>query len=264
MVWVFLTSAGSGWVPRGRGERGARAAFPSGPVSARNPFRPDAFPPGSPPVPFLFRPSAGAARRPRRGAEGAGSGGVAGSGLPGALLQPCFSLRRIGDSMWRRPAWQVGPCGAAAERGASRDCPATGLRSAAVPGRGGAGRAERPGALARPCPLGLLSGREWGHSHGSEKWDISGVLWEMSFFCFPIPAHGPEMCLGVTPPTPLPALLLGWSMCWNNGSSFTAFPLAVLRVLCPRFTFRTSGRCIHCSFQGMDVLFGRSWSICEM
>lgn len=30
-------------------------------------------------------------------------------GLPGALLQPCFSLRRRGDSMLRRPAWQVGP-----------------------------------------------------------------------------------------------------------------------------------------------------------
>ncbi|KAM4902013.1 single-stranded DNA-binding protein, mitochondrial [Sylvia borin] len=70
--------------------------FSGGRVSARS----------LPPVAFLFRPPAGAARRWETcGGRGLGWRGRAAA--PWALLQPCSSLRRLGGSMWRRPAWQV-------------------------------------------------------------------------------------------------------------------------------------------------------------
>lgn len=81
-------------------------------------FRPDplcAGPVASLPLPAIALRGGGG-----RGAEDGGSGGsgrpgrgalAAGRGFPPALLQPCFSLRRRGGGMLRRPAWQVGPCG---------------------------------------------------------------------------------------------------------------------------------------------------------
>ncbi|KAK2539629.1 hypothetical protein Q9233_001669 [Columba guinea] len=42
-----------------------------------------------------------------RGAGGVAGGTGGGTGLAPALLQPCFSLRRRGGGMLRRPAWQV-------------------------------------------------------------------------------------------------------------------------------------------------------------
>lgn len=171
------------WVPRPRARGGGRCRLGRG-----------AFPPGT------CRPSLSssgppqAQRRERRGGRGVGWRGWAGA--PWALLQPCSSLRRLGGSMWRRPAWQVGPCGAgpgrsgcgrggtrpgrprggegaAGERQLQPLCPAAGLAETLRPRNSarplpwpGEGRTGRPGALAWPCPLvrasalGLPLGRE--------------------------------------------------------------------------------------------------------
>lgn len=85
-------------VPRSTAGGGRGVAFPPGPSLTR-------------PRPFLSG-SGGLRELRRERYRGRGFGGVGGgTGLPSALLQPCFSLRRHGGGMWRRPAWQVGPGG---------------------------------------------------------------------------------------------------------------------------------------------------------
>lgn len=102
-----------------------------------------AFPPGT------SRPSLSSSGRPRAHRERCGRRGVGWrgrAGAPWALLQPCSSLRRLGGSMWRRPAWQVGPCGAGA---------ALGLRPwrNAAPGAGKGRRWRRGSSSSSPCAL---------------------------------------------------------------------------------------------------------------
>lgn len=161
------------------------AAGPRGAGSAR---LSGAFPPGTrgPALSCSGRPgrsAAGAARRAR------------GRGCLGRCFSPAFPSRcGLGGSMWRRPAWQVGPCEAVRARcprggGGSGPCappggwsgsPDTEQRS----GKGRGGQSPAPGALGRPCPLGRGPGA--GSGLGEKECELwNHLLGEMRpFFQF--------------------------------------------------------------------------------
>lgn len=201
-----------------RGPSGCRRCPALWRVSARNPR----------PGPFLFR--AAGAQRGGSGAEGAGSG------LPGALLQPCFSLQvrarrqhvAATGVAGRAVRGRAGPVPSGRRR-LRPLCPA-GKAGAALrtrnsaPGRGGADRAQRPepsagrarwaGAPALGLPLGRKSVSSGTTCSGKCALFSSSCTWISSRSVSGLPPHPP------------PASLLGWNICWD-----TAFPLVVLRIL---------------------------------